>query len=242
MSSVSGDDSCFDPAVMAEPWRPPCATEVARIRDQVRELACGIAGWSSARGQECLDNGHEPSATAELFADWQLAYLHALRQVKEVSEALAAEAALMGGGMGATYGHLGSAWGISKQAARKKWAGAVDDGSGRPGRITVERYGGVAEIAYLPDRCAWSWTAYGGDGARHEAEETYTVRWVAMSAAEDFLRDHANHWGGTNAPMALGDPKKCWCWDGDLMGTGTDQRRVTDGGGLLRSPAWGSGM
>lgn len=169
MRSVSGDDFWFDSGVMAEPWRPPCTTEVARMRDQLRGLVRNIAGRISARGQVCLANGHEPSAMAELFADWQLAYLHALRQVHE-----AAEAALMGGGMGATYGHLGSAWGISKQAARKKWPGAVDDSSGQPEKITVERYGGVAEITYLPDRCAWSWTAHGGDGARREAEEAYT--------------------------------------------------------------------
>lgn len=130
MRSVSGDDFWFDSAAMADPWRPPHAAEAAWMQDQLRELACKIAGRISARGQECLFNGHEPSAMAELFTDWQLAYLHALRRVHEAAEVLAAEAALMGGGMGATYGHLGSAWGISKQAARKKWPGAVDDGSG----------------------------------------------------------------------------------------------------------------
>lgn len=68
--------------------------------------------------------------------------------------------------MGATYGHLGPAWGIAKQAPRKKWPGAVDGGSGRPERITVEGHGGVAEITYLSDRKAWGWTAHGGDGTR----------------------------------------------------------------------------
>ncbi|AKZ57106.1 hypothetical protein SAM23877_4061 [Streptomyces ambofaciens ATCC 23877] len=216
MRSVSDDEFWFDSDAMADPWRPPHAAEAAWMQDQLRELACKIAGRISARGQECLVNGHEPSAMAELFADWQLAYLHALRRVHEAAEALAAEAALMGGGMGATYGHLGSAWGISKQAARKKWPGAVDDGSGQPEKITVERYGGVAEITYLPDRCAWGWAAHGDDGTYREAEEAYTVRWIAMSAAEDFLRDHAVPWEGVDVPHALGDPKDCWCWDDDV--------------------------
>lgn len=66
--------------------------------------------------------------------------------------------------MGATYGHLGPAWGIAKQAPRKKWPGAVDGGSGRPEKITVEGHGGVAEITYLSDRKAWGWTAHGGMG------------------------------------------------------------------------------
>ncbi|WP_051819296.1 hypothetical protein [Streptomyces sp. NRRL S-920] len=151
---------------------------------------------------------------AELFADWQLAYLHALRQLHEATEVLAAEAALMGGGMGATYGDLGTSWGITKQAARKKWPGAVDDGSGQPEKITVERYGGAAEITYLPGQCAWGWTAHGGDGTRHEVEGAYTDRWKAMLAAEHFLQDHVDPWGEPDVPMALGDPKKCWCWDG----------------------------
>ncbi|MFI0734977.1 hypothetical protein ACH4S9_39250 [Streptomyces sp. NPDC021225] len=215
MRSVSGHDFLFKSGAMAAPWRSPSSAEDARMRDQLRDLARNIAGWASARGQECLANGHEPSARAELFADWQLAYLHALRQLHEAAEVLAAEAALMGGGMGATYGDLGSSWGITKQAARKKWPGAVDDGSGRPEKITVEKCGGVAEITYLPDRGAWSWRAHGGDGTCHEAEEAYTVRWKAMIAAEYFLRDHVDCWGDTNVPMALGDPKKCWCWDDD---------------------------
>ncbi|MER6911192.1 hypothetical protein ABT354_05920 [Streptomyces sp. NPDC000594] len=214
MRSVGGDEFWFDPDAMATPWHPHNPAEVAQMRDQLRDLARNAAYWASVRGQECLANGHEPSAAAELFADWQLAYLYALRQVREATEALAVEAALMGGGMGATYGHLGSAWGISKQAARKKWPGAVDDGSGQPGKITVERYGGVAEITYLPDRCAWGWAARGGDGVRHEAEEVYTVRLEAVGAAECFLHDHfVASWDISDVPRALGDPKNCWCWD-----------------------------
>lgn len=37
-------------------------------------------------------------------------------------------------------------------------------------KITVERCGGVVVITYLPDQCAWSWSAHGSDGTRHEAE------------------------------------------------------------------------
>ncbi|MYT17114.1 MULTISPECIES: hypothetical protein [unclassified Streptomyces] len=170
-----------------------------------------LGAWPGMPG-----NGHEPSARAALFADWQLAYLHALRQVYEAAEVLAAEAALMGRGMGATYDDLGSSWGITKQAARKKWPGAVNGASGQPEKITVERCGGVAEITYLPDRCAWSWSAHGSDGTRHEAEEAYTVRWRAVIAAECFLRDHVDPWGDiSGVPMAFGDPKECWCWDDD---------------------------
>ncbi|MCE7082897.1 hypothetical protein [Streptomyces sp. ST2-7A] len=212
---MSDDEFWFDSDSMAEPWCPPDAAELARIRDELRELARNIASRTSARGQECLVNGHRPSAMAELFADWQLSYLHALRRVHEAAEVLAAEAALIGGGMGATYGHLGSAWGISKQAARKKWPGAVDDGSGQPEKITVERYGGVAEITYLPDRCAWGWTACGSDGTRREAEEVYAAWWMTVIVAECFLRDHVSPWGNTDVPRALGDPEDCWCWDDD---------------------------
>lgn len=244
MRSVSDDEFWFDSDAMADPWRPPHAAEAAWMQDQLRELACKIAGRISARGQECLVNGHEPSAMAELFADWQLAYLHALRRVHEAAEALAAEAALMGGGMGATYGHLGSAWGISKQAARKKWPGAVDDGSGQPEKITVERYGGVAEITYLPDRCAWGWTAHGDDGTHREAEEVYTVRWIAMSAAEDFLRDHAVPWGASMFRMRLANRRIAGA---GMTTPGRRSRAATRDGGSLggavqgTDPSFGSG-
>lgn len=53
----------------------------------------------------------------------------------------------MGGGVGDTLGHLGSVWGISKQVARKKWPGPVDDGSGQPGKI---RWKGIAGLPRSP--------------------------------------------------------------------------------------------
>ncbi|MFJ9162191.1 hypothetical protein ACIRPS_36035 [Streptomyces griseoviridis] len=72
MPSVSDDEFWFDSDAMADPWRPPHAAEAAWMQDQLRELACKIADRISARGQECLFNGHEPAATAELFADFRV--------------------------------------------------------------------------------------------------------------------------------------------------------------------------
>lgn len=80
----------------------------------------------------------------------------------------------------------------------------------------MERYGGTAEITYLPDRCAWGWTGRGRDETHHEAEETYPSWCIAMIVAGDFLRDHVDPWEyAGDAPSALGDPQECWCWDGD---------------------------
>ncbi|MFJ9211056.1 hypothetical protein [Streptomyces sp. NPDC102264] len=220
MRSVNGDEFWFDADAMREPWRSPDAAEIARMRDELRKVARDLAGQVSARGRECWANGHVPSASAELFTDWRLAYLHALRRVHGAVEVLAAEAALMGGDMGATYGHLGSAWGISKQAARKKWPGAAGDSSGQPEKITVEGHGGTAEITYLPDRGAWGWIGHGSDGTLRESEKVFVHRWMAVIDAEDFLRDHFVSWGWGDAddvPSALDDPllkrKECWCWE-----------------------------
>lgn len=168
-----------------------------------------------------MDNGHTAPAGVTRYVDWQLAHLHVLRYMQEVVQDLAADAAQAAGGMGASYGQVGAAWGISRQAARKKWPPAGDAGEALPEKFSVERYGGSAEVSRVPGRSAWTWTGRGCDGAYQEAGESCDSPWAALIEADAFLRDHfvALGWrDGVDVPFVFLEDlgrDTCWCAEVD---------------------------
>jgi hypothetical protein len=212
---VGDVDRLRDPA-----WREPDDLEIAELWDQMRSVANALARRISARSRECMDNGHTAPATVTQYADWQLAHLRALRYMQETVQELAADTVQTAGGMGASYGRVGDAWGISRQAARKKWPQAGDTGEPSSGTFSVERYGGSAEVSRVPGRSSWTWTGHGCDGTDQQAAQSYDSSWAALTAADAFLRDHfvALGWrDGVDVPFALAVPDRetCWCADTD---------------------------
>jgi hypothetical protein len=154
------------------------------------------------------------------YADWQLAHLRVLRYMQEAVQELAGDTAPTAGGMGTGYGRPGVAWGISRQAARKKWPQAGDTEEPLPETISIERHGGSAEVIRVPGRSPWTWTGRGCDGTDQLAAQSCDSRWAALTAADAFLQEHFVGLGwrdGVDVPFALMVPDRqtCWCADTD---------------------------
>lgn len=217
---VGNDESAGDAGKLRDPaWREPSDLEIAELCDQMWSVAHALARRVSARSQECMDNGHTAPVGVTHYPDWQLAHLRVLRYMNEAVQGLAADTAQTAGALGASYSQVGAAWGISRQAARKKWSQAGDDGA-LSETFSMERYGGRAEVSRVPGRSSWTWTGRGCDGAEEQAAQSYDSPWAALAAAEAFLRDHfvALGWrDGVDVPLALVVPDRetCWCADID---------------------------
>ncbi|GGS31044.1 hypothetical protein GCM10010269_82090 [Streptomyces humidus] len=215
--TVGNDVSVGDAAKLRDPaWREPGDLEIAELLDQMRSVANALARRMSARSRECMDNDHTAPAGVTQYADWQLAHLRVLRYMQEAVQELAADTAQTAGGMGASYGQLGVAWGISRQAARKKWPQTGAAGESLPETIFIERYGGSAEVSRVPGRSSWTWMGRGCDGTDQQAAQSCDSRWAALTAADAFLREHfvALGWrDGVDVPLALVVPDRetCWC-------------------------------
>lgn len=112
---------------------------------------------------------------------WQLTMLRALREVEPLAQTLGERWARTAGVLGATYTQLGSAAGISRQAATKRWPGAVPVADPQP--ITIEVAGGTARVFYDQASAAWSWAGEAGNGHCREAPDDATYTSSAESAA-----------------------------------------------------------
>lgn len=64
--------------------------------------------------------------------EWQMAMLRALRELEPLTARLGERVARTAGVLGATYTQLGDASGITRQAATKRWPGAVPPGTPHP--------------------------------------------------------------------------------------------------------------
>lgn len=218
---VGDGASAGDAARLRDPaWREPGDLEIAELCDQMRSVANALARRISSRSRECMDNGHTAPAGVTQYADWQLAHLRVLRYMQEAVQELAADTAQTAGGMGASYSQVGAAWGISRQAARKKWPQAGDAGECLSERFSMARYGGRAEVSRVPGGSSWTWTGHGCDGTDQQAAQSYASPWAALNAADSFLRDHfvALGWrDDVDVPSALAVPDRdsCWCADID---------------------------
>lgn len=163
-----------------------------------------------------MGNGHTAPASVTQYADWQLAHLRVLRYMQEAVQDIAADTTQAAGEMGASYSQVGLAWGISRQAARKKWPQAGGVGEYLTETFSIERYGGSAEVSRVPGQSTWTWTGRGCDGADQQAAQSCDSPWAALAAADAFLRDHfvALGWrDGVDVPFVLSVPDResCWC-------------------------------
>ncbi|OQD57531.1 hypothetical protein BM536_001900 [Streptomyces phaeoluteigriseus] len=187
------------------PYRAPIDDEILRLQDQVAEAAQEMARAISTRESAYRADGQEvPNGTA-LSPDWQLAHLYALHEIEGIVRRLADRAARTAGGTGASYAQLGAAWGITKQAARLRWPGAVrrpDDTSGEAASFELRLDGGLAEINQLPDEGGFIWEATGADGTSGQAKEPYGNRIQAAAHAGAFLARHATPADGSYAEDA----------------------------------------
>ncbi|MGD6757273.1 hypothetical protein [Streptomyces sp. BH105] len=191
------DDPDFWTALMTlrDPaYRQPTDDELLRLDDAVADAAHDFARQISTRESAYRADGQEVPDGVVTSPDWQLAYLYALHEVETITKRLADRSARAAGATGATYAQLGTAWGgITKQAARSRWPGAVrkptdlaDDGE----PFDLHLAGGSAEITQLPDGRGFTWEGTGADGTSGTAERPYHSRTEAAAHAGAFLAQH----------------------------------------------------
>ncbi|GGZ81591.1 hypothetical protein ACFOOM_21910 [Streptomyces echinoruber] len=176
------------------PYREPTDEELLHLQDQVADAARELAHAISTREAAYRASGQQPPGGIVLAPDWQLAYLYALHAIDGATRRLAEQAARTAGATGASYAHLGTTWGITKQAARLRWPGAVrrpGNADGEADPLELRLGGGVAEIIPLPDGGGFIWEATGADGTSGQAEEPYGTRTEAAAHAGAFLTRHA---------------------------------------------------
>lgn len=122
--------------------------------------------------------------------DAPLAKLIACKYANEELDVLAEKFARTAGARGANYAELGAAWGISRQAARKRWPGAVNV-SERANKEPVhfQAYGGEARVSFHPGDGGWWWIATAANHQHQEAPEgiTYDTSEEASAVAGAFL-------------------------------------------------------
>ncbi|MER5511517.1 hypothetical protein ABT052_40330 [Streptomyces sp. NPDC002766] len=183
-----------DIMTLREPaYREPTDDEVIRLEDGVMDAAHELARAISTRESAYRANGQDVPDSVVASPDFTLALLYALRTVDSTVRRLADRTARAAGGIGANYGHLGAAWGITRQAARLRWPGAVR----KPTDLTddaepfqLHLAGGVAEIVQLPDARGFVWAATGADGVTGQGQEPYGNRTEAAAHAGAFLALH----------------------------------------------------
>ncbi|NEB60320.1 hypothetical protein G3I61_11530 [Streptomyces diastaticus] len=120
-----------------------------------------------------------------------LAKLIVCKYADEELDVLAEKFARAAGARGANYAELGAAWGISRQAARKRWPGAVSALSERANKEPVhfQAFGGEARVSFHPEDGGWWWIATAANRQHQEAPEgvTYDTSEEASAAAGAFL-------------------------------------------------------
>ncbi|MGW0491115.1 hypothetical protein [Streptomyces olivaceus] len=177
-------------------YREPTDDELLQLEDDVTDAAHDLARAISTRESAYRANGQEVPDGVGASPDWTLAYLYALHEIDGIAKRLANRYARTAGATGATYAHLGTAWGgITKQAARLRWPGAVrrpTDLADGAEPFELRLAGGLAEIIQLPDECGFVWEATGADGTSGQGEEPYGSRTEAAGRAGAFLARHAS--------------------------------------------------
>lgn len=120
-----------------------------------------------------------------------LAKLIVCKHASEELDVLTERFARAAGAAGANYAELGTAWGISRQAARKRWPGAVSAVNERANKepIHFEAFGGEARVAFHPEDGGWWWIGQGANRSQGDAgdEVTYDTSEEAAAAAGAFL-------------------------------------------------------
>ncbi|MEU9530375.1 hypothetical protein AB0D58_34060 [Streptomyces sp. NPDC048210] len=113
--------------------------------------------------------------------------LRALRELEPLAQTLGEGWARTAGIMGATYTQLGAAAGITRQAATKRWPGAVPPRDTAP--VDIETSGGSGRISYDPEHGTWTWSARSANGTHGESPDDgrYLTSEAAAAEAGAFL-------------------------------------------------------
>lgn len=149
-------------------------------------LASAVRARQTGRPEEHMWDADPVEVTLSVLASWRLVDAEVKR--------LTAMAARTAGSYGASYEQLGSAWGITRQGARKKWPDAVDRPAPAAAEASsVEVFGGSADVFWEPAPGGWRWAGTGADGTRDEADGAarYATKEEAAAHAGAFLKEHA---------------------------------------------------
>ncbi|MEU0074142.1 hypothetical protein ABZ027_32075 [Streptomyces sp. NPDC006332] len=193
------DAFAADVARLRDPaWAEPNREQTARIRARLDALADELADQLSTRVRDLPAAAPEDAHLVVRDAgDWHLARLRALREIRTVAEQLADRTVAAAGTRGAGYPQLGDAWAITRQGARKKWPDAVsamsEPPTGQQPRVTINAFGGTADVSWHGSEGGWWWIGQGADGTPGEAGEdtTYDTKEEAAAMAGAFLQQHA---------------------------------------------------
>ncbi|MFF8775397.1 hypothetical protein [Kitasatospora sp. NPDC015120] len=132
---------------------------VRALLDALNPLASAIRARATGQPENRMWDGDPADAALTVLATWKVVDA----EVKRLTEGAARTA----GSYGASYEQLGTAWGITRQGARKKWPDAVPRPSAAtPAPVTFELFGGEAELTQDPATGHWTWAALAADGSR----------------------------------------------------------------------------
>lgn len=200
------EDPAFDLEAFLTPldpaWTEPTDEQLQHFRKELRAVAARLADEISVR--DTRPGGVHEDLPVRSTPDWQLAMLRALRAARDEAEAMNERYARGASAGGVGYPELGEAWGISRQAARKKWPGAVVAINPHANKDPIEfdAFGGSARVAWHPEDGGWWWIAQAANGRHDDAgdeEVTYDTSQEAAAAAGAFLAANA-------LPTPSGDP------------------------------------
>ncbi|WP_405895178.1 hypothetical protein OG612_44870 (plasmid) [Streptomyces sp. NBC_01527] len=176
---------------MSDVYRDPTPNHLQDLHDAVVDALTSLTDKISVP-YGGLSKEDPRWATCLNTPEWQLAMLRALREVDPLIQQLGERWARTAGILGATYTQLGTAVGISRQAAAKRWPGAVPPSD--PGPVDIEIAGGTGRVFYDPESGTWAWIAQGANGAGAESDDdaAHTSSEAAAAAAGAFLAANAN--------------------------------------------------
>ncbi|MFD3607510.1 hypothetical protein ACFWXA_05460 [Streptomyces atroolivaceus] len=164
-------------------------TELTALEQSLCDALAPLASALRARDTELPEDQMWAADPVEV----SLAVLAGWKVVDSTVTRLTARAARTAGAYGASYEQLGTAWGITRQGARKKWPDAVNrpTAAGEPG--TVELFGGTAELYREPSSGGWRWRGRGADGIHGAADGSPAcgTKEEAAAYAGAFLKEHA---------------------------------------------------
>lgn len=182
-------------------WTDPTEEQQQQLEAAVQRLAYQLGAEIWSRADEITDMPPRVREQVTGAPDRHLATLRALRAVKDAADAVAALLAVDAGHRGAGYPQLGKAWGITRQAARLRWPGAVSAINEANNRepIHFEMYGGEARVSFHPEEGGWWWIATAANRKVQEApaDLTYDTSEEAAAAAGVFLAANTSTDGAT---------------------------------------------
>ncbi|MEJ8662277.1 hypothetical protein [Streptomyces sp. MS1.AVA.4] len=172
-------------------WREVTEDDQFDLHDAVEDAVFVLAKKLSTRAAEYRAAGQALPDAALAAPDVQLAMLRALREAQRAIDNLAGRTAKTAGHTGATYRHLGDAWGITRQSARLRWPDALPK-KGEPRPVELELAGGRAEIVELPGEGGYVWEATAETGVTEKGPEPYGSAAEAAAHAGAFLQRHSH--------------------------------------------------